>query len=119
MGALLLVEVLEVRAVLEVVGVYFAFLGNGVGLNVVSEFLDFEGVAFLFKLTLDGLVEDLSMGGGDAATVIVLSSWLCPPQPVRASAEMAIAAMPAAIAGSAFFFAREWDMVFLSFARGL
>ncbi len=64
MGALLLVEVLEVRAVLEVVGVYFAFLGNGVGLNVVSEFLDFEGVAFLFKLTLDGLVEDLSMGGG-------------------------------------------------------
>lgn len=63
------IKVIEVGLVLEVVSVYFAFLGNSVRLNVVGEFFNLEGIAFLFKEWLYSIVKNLCMGVGTAATV--------------------------------------------------
>ena len=77
MRTLLLVEVVEVRLVLEVVGVNLAILGGGVRLHVVGEFLDDQLVAVLLDERFDRLVQDLRVRvGGEAATVMVLSSSL-------------------------------------------
>ena len=63
-GALLLVEAVEVGGVLEVVGVDLAVLGGGVGQDVVGELLDLEGPAVLLELLLDRAVQDFGVGGG-------------------------------------------------------
>ena len=46
MGAVLLVEVVQVGLMLEVVGVYLAVLDDVVGLDVVIELLDVQEVVF-------------------------------------------------------------------------
>ena len=63
MGAVLLVEAVEVGGVLEVVGVNLAALGDEVGLDVVAELNNLEVDALLGQNLL-GHVQDLGMGRG-------------------------------------------------------
>ena len=68
MGAVLLVEALEVGGVLEVVGVDLATLGDQVGLDVVAELDNFQGDALLGQDVL-GSVQDLGMGRGGSGNL--------------------------------------------------
>ena len=61
-----LVEVVQVRGVLEVVGVELAVLQSGVGQNVVVVDHDLEVIAFGSERVLD-LFEDLGVRGGAGA----------------------------------------------------
>ena len=63
LGAVLGVEVVQVGLMLEVVGVNFAAVNNQVGLDVVVEFLHFEGDVLGSQDVL-GNGQDLGMGGG-------------------------------------------------------
>ena len=72
MGAVLLVEALEVGAMLEVVGVNLALLGGGVGQDVVGELGDGELVALLLENLLDRAVQNLSVGRGGSADIDLL-----------------------------------------------
>ena len=63
MRALLLVEVVEVRLVLEVVGVHFTILGGGVRLNVIGELLG--GGAVGARVAAAGQTEGRERGDGE------------------------------------------------------
>lgn len=63
MGAVLLVEAVEVGGVLEVVGIDLAALGDKVGLHIVAELNDLQVDALLGQNLL-GHIQDLGMGRG-------------------------------------------------------
>ena len=72
-GAVFGVEVIEVRNMLEVVGIDFAAVNNVVGLYIIGEFFDVEGDAFSARISL-AMARISAWGVGEAATVMVVPS---------------------------------------------
>ena len=62
-GAVLSVEVIQIRGVLEVVGIDLAAFDDVIGLDIVGEFDDIQGDVLLGKNFL-GNLQNFRVGGG-------------------------------------------------------